>query len=141
GLDEQLILQGLYRYQAAEGDRGPRAQIVASGSAMPMALRAAQVLAEDFDVAADVWSAPGWQRLRADALDCEEWNRLHPTEDQRVPLVTRTFAEVEGPIVAVTDWMKLVPDQIPRWVPRPYPILGPGGFGRPDPRPALRRHF
>jgi pyruvate dehydrogenase E1 component len=108
---------------------------------MPLALRAAQLLAEDWDVGADVWSAPGWQRLRADALDCDEWNRLHPTEDRRVPLVTRTFAEVEGPIVAVTDWMKLVPDQISRWVPRPYTILGTDGFGRSDTRPALRRHF
>ncbi|HEY4727697.1 MAG TPA: pyruvate dehydrogenase (acetyl-transferring), homodimeric type, partial [Actinomycetes bacterium] len=141
GLDEQLIVQGLYRYQAAEGSQSVRAQIVTSGSAMPLALQAARLLAEDWDVAADVWSAPGWQRLRQDALDCEEWNRLHPTEDQRVPLVTRTFAEVEGPIVAVTDWMKLVPDQIARWVPRPYTILGTDGFGRSDTRPALRRHF
>jgi pyruvate dehydrogenase E1 component len=140
-LDEQLILQGLYRYQPAEGARAHRAQVVASGSAMPQALRAAQLLAEDWDVAADVWSAPGWQRLRKDALDAEEWNRLHPTEEQRVPLVTRTFAEVEGPIVAVTDWMKAVPDQISRWVPRPYTILGTDGFGRSDTRPALRRHF
>jgi pyruvate dehydrogenase E1 component len=92
-------------------------------------------------VAADVWSAPGWQRLRQDALVCEEWNRLHPTENPRVPLVTRTFAEVEGPIVAVTDWMKSVPDQISRWVPQPYSILGTDGFGRSDSRPALRRHF
>jgi pyruvate dehydrogenase E1 component len=141
GLDEQLILQGLYRYQAAEGSHGLRAQVVTSGSAMPMALQAARLLAEDFDVAADVWSAPGWQRLRQDALDCEEWNRLHPTEEQRVPLVTRTFAEVDGPIVAVSDWMKLVPDQISRWVPRPYTILGTDGFGRSDTRQALRRHF
>jgi pyruvate dehydrogenase E1 component len=108
---------------------------------MPMALEAARLLAEDFDVAADVWSAPGWQRLRQDALDCEEWNRLHPTEERRKPLVTRTFEEVEGPIVAVSDWMKLVPDQISRWVPRPYTILGTDGFGRSDTRLALRRHF
>jgi pyruvate dehydrogenase E1 component len=141
GLDEQQVLQGLYRYQATEGDHALRAQIVASGSAMPLALRAARLLAEDFDVAADVWSAPGWQRLRQDALDCEEWNRLHPIEEPRKPLVTRTFEEVEGPIVAVSDWMKLVPDQISRWVPRPYTVLGTDGFGRSDTRPALRRHF
>jgi pyruvate dehydrogenase E1 component len=141
GLDEQLILDGLYRYQPAEGRKGLRAQIVTSGSAMPMALGAARLLAEDWDVGADVWSAPGWQRLRQDALACDEWNRLHPTEDPRVPLVHRTFAEVEGPIVAVSDWMKLVPDQISRWVPRPYTILGTDGFGRSDTRPALRRHF
>jgi pyruvate dehydrogenase E1 component len=141
GLDEREILQGLYRYQTAEGDHARRAQIVTSGSAMPLALRAARLLADDWDVAADVWSAPGWQRLRKDALDAEEWNRLHPTEEQRVPLVTRTFADVQGPIVAVTDWMKVVCDQISRWVPRPYTILGTDGFGRSDTRPALRRHF
>jgi pyruvate dehydrogenase E1 component len=141
GLDQAQILQGLYRYRAVGGEHAHRAQIVASGSAMPQALQASERLAEEFDVAADVWSAPGWQRLRQDALDCEEWNRLHPTDEPRVPLVTRTFAEVEGPIVAVTDWMKLVPDQISRWVPRPYTILGTDGFGRSDTRPALRRHF
>jgi pyruvate dehydrogenase E1 component len=140
-VDEQAIIQGLYRYQEGTGKHTQRAQILTSGSAMPQALRGARLLADDFDVAADVWSAPGWQRLRQDALDCEEWNRLHPTDEQRVPLVTRTFAEVQGPIVAVTDWMKLVPDQISRWVPRPYTILGTDGFGRSDTRPALRRHF
>jgi len=141
GLDERLIVEGLYRYRAVEGARAHRAQIVASGSAMPAALRASELLAADFDVAADVWSAPGWQRLRQEALECEEWNRMHPTEEPRVPLVNRTFAEVEGPVVAVTDFMRAVPDQISRWVPRPYTILGTDGFGRSDTRPALRRHF
>jgi len=141
GLDEALIVQGLYRYKAAESRHAHRAQVVTSGSAMPAALRAQELLAGDFDVAADVWSAPGWQRLRQEALECEEWNRLHPTEVPRVPLVNRTFAEVDGPIVAVTDFMRAVPDQISRWVPRPYTILGTDGFGRSDTRAALRRHF
>jgi pyruvate dehydrogenase E1 component len=141
GLDEGLIVQGLYRYKAAESRHAHRAQVVTSGSAMPAALRAQELLAGDFDVAADVWSAPGWQRLRQEALGCEEWNRLHPTEVPRVPLVNRTFAEVDGPIVAVTDFMRAVPDQISRWVPRPYTILGTDGFGRSDTRAALRRHF
>jgi pyruvate dehydrogenase E1 component len=140
-LDEALIVAGLYRYREASGSHAHRAQRVASGSAMPAALRASELLASDFDVAADVWSAPGWQRLRQEALECEEWNRLHPTEEQRVPLVNRTFADVDGPIVAVTDFMRAVPDQISRWVPRPYTILGTDGFGRSDTRPALRRHF
>jgi pyruvate dehydrogenase E1 component len=140
GLDEKLIVEGIYRYRQAESPRAHRAQLVASGSAMAAALRASELLAE-LDVAADVWSAPGWQRLRQEALDCEEWNRLHPTDEQRVPLVNRTFAEVDGPIVAVTDFMRAVPDQISRWVPRPYTILGTDGFGRSDTRPALRRHF
>jgi pyruvate dehydrogenase E1 component len=140
GLDESEIVRGLYRYRQSESPRAHRAQLVASGSAMAAALRASELLA-DFDVAADVWSAPGWQRLRQEALECEEWNRLHPADEQRVPLVHRTFAEVDGPIVAVTDFMRAVPDQISRWVPRPYTILGTDGFGRSDTRPALRRHF
>ena len=139
--DERLIVQGLYRYQAVSSAHSHRAQLLASGSAMAAALRASELLAADFDVGADVWSAPGWQRLRQEALECEEWNRLHPTEEQRVPLVNRTFAEVDGPIVAVTDYMRSVPDQISRWVPRPYTILGTDGFGRSDTRPALRRYF
>jgi pyruvate dehydrogenase E1 component len=140
-LDERQIVQGLYRYRQVATPHAHRAQLVASGSAMPETLRASDLLADDFDVAADVWSAPGWQQLRREALECEEWNRLHPTGEQRVPLVNRTFAEVEGPIVAVTDFMRAVPDQISRWVPRPYTILGTDGFGRSDTRPALRRHF
>ncbi|HEV8653625.1 MAG TPA: pyruvate dehydrogenase (acetyl-transferring), homodimeric type [Actinomycetes bacterium] len=141
GLDEDLILQGLYRYAPADGEHASRAHVAASGSAMPLALKAQELLASEFDVAADVWSAPGWQRLRSEALACEQWSRLHPTEEPRVPLVTRTFEDEEGPIVAVTDWMKAVPDQISRWVPGPYAILGTDGFGRSDTRPALRRHF
>jgi pyruvate dehydrogenase E1 component len=141
GLDERLVLEGLYRYRPAEGEHASRAHVLASGSAMPLALKAQELLAAEFDVAADVWSAPGWQRLRQEALDCEEWSRLHPTEEPRVPLVTRTFEDEEGPIVAVTDWVKSVPDQISRWVPGPYAILGTDGFGRSDTRGALRRHF
>ena len=141
GLDEDLILQGLYRYARADGERASRAHVVASGSAMPLALKAQELLASEFDVAADVWSAPGWQLLRSEALACEQWSRLHPTEEPRVPLVTRTFEDEEGPVVAVTDWMKAVPEQISRWVPGPYAILGTDGFGRSDTRPALRRHF
>ena len=141
GLDEDQILRGLYRYAPAQGGHGSRAHVVASGSAMPLALKAQALLAEELDVAADVWSAPGWQRLRQEALACEEWSRLHPTEEPRVPLVTRTFEDEEGPIVAVTDWVKGVPEQISRWVPGPYAILGTDGFGRSDTRPALRRHF
>jgi pyruvate dehydrogenase E1 component len=141
GLDEDLILQGLYRYQRAADGHAHRAHVVASGSAMPLALDAQQLLAEEFDVAVDVWSAPGWQRLRAEALACEHWNRLHPAEEPKVPFVTRTFEDEDGPIVAVTDWMKAVPEQISRWVPGPYSILGTDGFGRSGTRAALRRHF
>jgi pyruvate dehydrogenase E1 component len=141
GLDEELILKGLYRYRAAGGDHAHRAQLVASGSAMPLALRAQRLLADELDVGADVWSAPGWQALRAEALACDDWNRMHPTQRPREPYVTRALADADGPIVAVSDWMKLVCDQIRRWVPGPYGVLGTDGFGRSDTRAALRRHF
>jgi pyruvate dehydrogenase E1 component len=140
GLDEELILKGLYRYGADEADRPHRAHVLASGSAMPLALRARELLAE-FDVALDVWSAPGWQHLRAEALACEQWNRLHPGEELRVPYVTRALEDQDGPIVAVSDWVKAVPEMIARWVPGPYAVLGTDGFGRSGTRKALRRHF
>jgi pyruvate dehydrogenase E1 component len=141
GLDEELILQGLYRYSAAERGHAHRAHVLASGSAMPLALEAQRLLAAEFDVALDVWSAPGWQRLRAEALACESWNRMHPAEDPRTPYVTRVFEDEEGPIVAVSDWVKEVPEQIARWMPGPYAVLGTDGYGRSDTRKALRRHF
>jgi pyruvate dehydrogenase E1 component len=140
GLNEELILKGLYRYSADESDRPHRAHVLASGSAMPLALRARELLAE-FDVALDVWSAPGWQHLRAEALACEQWNRLHPGEEPRVPYVTRALEDEDGPIVAVSDWVKAVPEMIARWVPGPYAVLGTDGFGRSGTRRALRRHF
>ena len=141
GLDEELILAGLYRYSAAERGHAHRAHVLASGSAMPLALEAQRLLAAEFDVALDVWSAPGWQRLRAEALACESWNRMHPAEDPRTPYVTRVFEDEEGPIVAVSDWVKEVPEQIARWMPGPYAVLGTDGYGRSDTRKALRRHF
>jgi len=141
GLDEELILAGLYLYRAVCVGHVHRAHVLASGSAMPLALQAQQLLADEFDVALDVWSAPGWQRLRQEALACEHWNRLHPSEEPKVPYVTRVFEDEEGPIVAVSDWVKGVPEQISRWVPGVYSILGTDGFGRSDTRAALRRHF
>jgi pyruvate dehydrogenase E1 component len=92
-------------------------------------------------VSADVWSATSYQQLRADALEAERWNRLHPGDAKRDPFVTTTLAGVEGPIVAVTDSIKAVPDQIARWIHQPFVSLGTDGFGRSDTREALRRHF
>jgi pyruvate dehydrogenase E1 component len=92
-------------------------------------------------VSADVWSATSFKLLREDALGCERWNRLHPLEPQRTPYVTEMLRDSEGPIIAVTDFMKAVPDQITRFVPRPYVTLGTDGYGFSDTRAALRRHF
>ncbi|MFZ4516666.1 MAG: pyruvate dehydrogenase (acetyl-transferring), homodimeric type, partial [Acidimicrobiia bacterium] len=114
---EEGIVRGLYRYQAAPRAHQLRAQILASGTAMLAALEAQRMLDEDFDIAADVWSATSYKLLREDALEAERWNRLHPTEAPRAPYVTETLGGVEGPIVAVTDFMKVVPEQVDRFLP------------------------
>ena len=104
------------------------------------ALRAQELLAE-YDVAVDVWSAPSYQQLRSEALEVERWNRLHPEEARRTPYVTKVLEGADGPVIAVTDSMKAVPDQVARWVPQPFVPLGTDGFGRSDTREALRRFF
>jgi pyruvate dehydrogenase E1 component len=138
---EDGIVRGLYRYQPATGERKRRAQLLASGTAMLAALDAAQMLADEYDVAVDVWSATSYKLLREDALSAERWNRLHPTEAARVPYVTEQLADADGPVVAVTDFMKAVPDQIARFVPNRFVALGTDGYGFSDTRAALRRHF
>ena len=145
GLDEG-ILRGMYKYAPAVGsppESAPRAQVLASGVAMPWALSAQQLLAEDWGVAADVWSVTSWTELRRDALACESHNLLNPGSPRRTPYVTTALADSAGPVVAVSDWMRAVPDQISRWVPSSsaYTSLGTDGFGFSDTRPAARRFF
>ena len=137
---EEGVLRGLYRFRAAEqGSR--RVQILGSGSILHQALRAADVLAERYDVAADVWSVPSFQQLRNDALSAERWNRLHPEAEARVPYVAQQLGQTTGPIIAATDYLKSLPDMVSRWIDRPFTILGTDGFGRSDTREALRKHF
>jgi pyruvate dehydrogenase E1 component len=138
---EEGIVRGCYRYRAADGERSHRAQILASGPMVLQALEAQQMLAEHHDVAADVWSVTGWKQLRDDAVDCERWNRLHPTDAPRTPYVTQQLEGAEGPVVAVSDWVKSVPDSVARFVPEPYVVLGTDGYGFSDTRASLRRHF
>ena len=145
---EDGILRGLYLYSGAgrqeterPGSSSPRAQILASGVALRQALTAQEMLAADWGVSADVWSATSWTELRRDALACESWNLLHPGEPSRVPYVSSALSDAPGPVVAVSDWIKAVPDQIARWVPGPFTSLGTDGFGFSDTRPAARRFF
>jgi len=138
------ILRGLYRYKPApKGDFANRVRILASGTAMLAALEAAELLAEHHDTAAEIWSATSYKALREEALSVERWNRLHPTEVPRVPYVSHILAANggSGPTVAVTDYLKAVPDQVARWVPAPFIPLGTDGYGFSDTRAALRRHF
>jgi pyruvate dehydrogenase E1 component len=142
-LDVESLLRGMYRYSPAlEGNNGrPRAQILASGVAMPWALEAQHLLGTDWNVDADVWSVTSWNELRRDAVACEEHALMHPGEDAPTPFVTQALADAPGPVVAVSDFMRAVPDQISRWVPGPYTSLGTDGFGFADTRGAARRYF
>ena len=150
---EQAILRGLYRYASADTDLNiettnhrqnstvPRARILASGVAMRWALQAQALLAQDWGVGAEVWSATSWTELRRDGLACEEWNLLHPEEPARLPYVTAALGDQPAPVIAVSDWVKAVPDQIARWVPATYSSLGTDGYGFSDTRAAARRFF
>lgn len=142
-VDEEGILRGLYKYAPAPkvADGAHRAQLLASGVALPWALRAQQLLAEDWNVAADVWSVTSWTELRRDALAADSDALLTPDTEPRKPWVTAQLADAEGPVVASSDWMRQVPDQIAQWVPGDYTSLGTDGFGASDTRHALRRHF
>ena len=138
---EEGIVRGLYRFRGAVQQAKHRAQLFGSGPILGQALRAQEILAEKFDVAADVWSVTSYQQLREDALRCERWNRLHPGEPARVPYVTRALESAPGPVIAASDYLRAVPDMLSRWIPRPYLTLGADGFGRSDTREALRRFF
>jgi pyruvate dehydrogenase E1 component len=143
-LDEEGLLRGLYRWASApevEGELKGRAAILFSGSTWHLAQKAAEELATQYGVAAELWSATSYKALREDAIAVERWNRLHPTEAPRTPYVTSRLAEVNGPVVAVSDFMRAVPDQVARWVPGDWLSLGTDGFGRSDTREALRRFF
>jgi pyruvate dehydrogenase E1 component len=139
-VDVSGLLKGLYLYQPGTG-AGPKAQILASGVGMQWALRAQELLAQDWGVSAGVWSATSWTELRRDAVETERHNLLHPDRPARVPYVAQALSNADGPKVAVSDWMRAVPDLISRWVPGSYTSLGTDGFGMSDTRAALRRHF
>jgi pyruvate dehydrogenase E1 component len=141
-LDVAGLLRGMYRFSPALGSEGrPQSQILASGVALPWALDAQRILGEDWGVDADVWSVTSWNELRRDAVSCEESALLEPDSAPPVPYVTSALRDAPGPVVAVSDYMRAVPDQISRWVPGDYTSLGTDGFGFADTRGAARRFF
>ncbi|AVH54748.1 MULTISPECIES: pyruvate dehydrogenase (acetyl-transferring), homodimeric type [Streptomyces] len=139
---EEGILKGLYRFRQAQtpplAAKAPRLQLLASGTAIHWVLEAQRLLTEDWGVAADVWSATSWSELRRDALECDA---AQLKGEERVPYVTRALAGAPGPVLAVSDWMRTVPDQISQWVPQAWHSIGTDGFGLSDTREAVRRHF
>jgi pyruvate dehydrogenase E1 component len=138
---EDGILKGLYKFKAGEEKKKLKAHLFGSGPILREALRAQDILAERYDVSADVWSATSYKLLRNDALLAQRWNRLHPGEKQRKPYLATLLEREKGVFVALSDNVKSVPDQIAPWVPGGLTTLGTDGYGRSDTRPALRRFF
>jgi pyruvate dehydrogenase E1 component len=139
--DPEGVLRGIYRYRAANENRANTAHLLASGVAMPSALQAAEMLAAEWDVAADVWSVTSWGELNRDGIAVEKEKLRHSDRPARQAYVTKALSGCSGPIVAVSDWMRGVPEQIRPWVPGTYVTLGTDGFGFSDTRPAARRYF
>ncbi|MBN2505120.1 MAG: pyruvate dehydrogenase (acetyl-transferring), homodimeric type [Verrucomicrobia bacterium] len=138
---EEGILNGLYKFKPAAGRGKAQVQLLGSGSILRNALVAQYILAERYDIAADVWSVTSYKRLRSDALRAQRWNMLHPEAPPQSSYLETTLASEPGPFVAVSDYIKAVPDQIAPWVPGGLTTLGTDGFGRSDTRDNLRRFF
>ncbi|MFY9915452.1 MAG: pyruvate dehydrogenase (acetyl-transferring), homodimeric type [Nocardioidaceae bacterium] len=144
GVDVDGILRGMHLARPAEsgfGDPRPQIQLLASGVAVPWAIKAQQLLAEEWQVRADVWSVTSWNELARDAVAVDDYNMLHPTQEPRTPYVTAKLADTRGPVLAVSDYMRAVPDQISHWVKAEWHALGTDGFGFADTRAAARRFF
>jgi pyruvate dehydrogenase E1 component len=142
GLDTEGVLKGLYRYlEVPTGSAGPQVRLLGSGVGLPWAIRARELLAEEWGVGAEVWSVTSWGELRRDGVEAEHHNLIHPDAEPQVPYVTRVLSGSDAPVVASSDWMRAVPDQIRQWVPAPFVSLGTDGFGLSDTRPAVRRYF
>jgi pyruvate dehydrogenase E1 component len=134
------IIKGMYLFRAAEGT-GPSVQLLGSGAILREVIAAADLLRNDWGVSADIWSVPSFTELQREAVDAERWNLLHPEETPRLPYVEQCLGAREGPVVAATDYMRLLADQIRPYVPRRYRVLGTDGFGRSDYRRKLRDFF
>ncbi len=139
---EQAILKGMYLFsQGSKRGKGPRVQLLGSGTILLEVIAAAEILKKDYNVNADIWSVPSFNELRREALSVSRWNMLHPTEQPRLSHVEDCLKDQSGPVVAATDYMKIYADQIREFVPGCYRVLGTDGFGRSDTREKLRHHF
>jgi pyruvate dehydrogenase E1 component len=137
---EDGILRGMYLFRVG-GQGKIRVQLMGSGTILREVLAAAELLEQDFGIPTEVWSVTSFNELRRDGLAVERWNQLHPDETPRTSYIEQCLGERPGPYIAATDYMKIVPDQIQRWVPGTFVSLGTDGYGRSDGREALRQHF
>jgi pyruvate dehydrogenase E1 component len=139
---EEGILKGIYLFKKADAPKAKtRVQLLGSGPILTEALKAQQILAEKYNVAADLWSVTSYNELRREALKIDRWNRLHPAEPAKIPYIQQVLGGTEGPIIAASDYMKAVQDQIAPWLAGRFLALGTDGFGRSENREYLRRHF
>jgi pyruvate dehydrogenase E1 component len=134
------VLKGIYKYRAAQGGKAT-VQLFGSGPIFNEALRAQELLAEKFQIHADVWSVTSYNELRREAVDTERWNRLNPDQPAKVPYILKALEGAPGPIIAATDYVKTLSDQLAPWLKDRLVSLGTDGFGRSDNRKYLRRHF
>lgn len=139
-LDVDGLIRGIYKLRDSSAE-GPKAQLLASGVAVPWALEAQELLEKDWGVSADVWSVTSWTELRRDGVKAEEHNFLNPDAEKKVAYVTSKLQEANGPFIAVSDFMHAVPDQIRQFVPGDFATLGADDFGFSDTRAAARRYF
>jgi pyruvate dehydrogenase E1 component len=138
---EEGILRGMYRLRPAPGGKAPQVRLLGSGTILREVLAAGELLAEDFDIAAEVWSVTSFTELRREGLEVERWNMLHPGQAPRSTYVSDALGSSDQPVIASTDYIRAFADQIRQWVPAPYRVLGTDGFGRSDSRQGLRRFF
>jgi pyruvate dehydrogenase E1 component len=134
------ILKGMYLFREGQG-KGPRVQLLGSGTILREVIAGAELLEADFGIVADIWSCPSFTELKREAMAVERWNMLHPTEPQRTSYVETCLSGRAGPVIAATDYMRLFADQIRPYVPGRYKVLGTDGFGRSDYRVRLRDFF
>jgi pyruvate dehydrogenase E1 component len=137
---EEGILKGIYPFSKG-GRKKARVQLMGSGTILREVIAAAELLENDWDVSADVWSVTSFNELRREGIDTERWNMLHPGKKKRVPYISRQLEKTKGPIVAATDYMRAYADQVRNYIERTYVVLGTDGYGRSDMRAALRHHF
>ncbi len=138
---EADILKGMYLFKPGFESRGPRVQLLGSGTIFCEVVAAAELLRDDWKVEADLWSCPSFTELARDGQSCERWNRLHPTAKPRQAHVARCLANAKGPVIAASDYVRAFPEQIRAYISQPYTVLGTDGFGRSDTRENLRSFF
>jgi len=139
---ENGIKKGIYRCREDKAKKGEtKAQLFGSGTILREVIAAAELLKQDWKVSADVWSLTSYNELAREAVDCERWNMLNPGKKPRIPYITRQLEKCDGPVIASSDYIRAVSNQVRQYVPASYTVLGTDGFGRSDTRKNLRRHF